>query len=117
MTVPEITQKTKDARSGRTLTERIEAAWDEAIETRSVMLYASRNLEDLRAQAKLDHADEWAAAKNNDVRAVMLAGWLEEDDYYGRSVLEYQEGRMGFRLALLEIERLKLLVALDGRTR
>lgn len=97
-----------------TLAERIEAAFDEAIEARSVMLYASRNLEDLRAQAKLEHADEWASAKNNDVRAVLLAGWLEEDDAYGKAVLEYQEGRIGFRLALLEIERLKLLVALEG---
>ena len=93
-----------------TLTERIEAAYDEAKGWREQMLYAQRNLDEMRAEAKSNHADEWAGAKNNDVRAVMLAGWLYGDSHYDKNVLEYQEGRIGFRLALLEIERLKLLV-------
>ena len=94
-----------------TLAERIEAAFDEAKACRETMLDAGRNLEEMRAGAKLDHAEEWAGAKNNDVRAVMLAGWLEEESGYGKNVVEYQEGRDGYKLALLEIERLKLLVA------
>ena len=46
------------------------------------------------------------------MRAVILAGWLEEHDLYGKNILEQQEAKIGFRLALLEIERLKLLVEL-----
>lgn len=93
-----------------TLIERIEAAFDRAIEARSKMdaaLYLTRNLE---AAAKADHADEWASAKNNDVRAVLLAGWLSGNEQYSLQREAYLGFQRTYRLALLEIERLKLLV-------
>lgn len=96
----------------RGLAERIEAAYDEAKQYRETMLYARRNLDEMQVSAKLDHAEEWAAAKNADVRAVLLVTWLEEDEQYGKNIVELQEARIGLRLALLEIERLKLLVEL-----
>ncbi len=96
------------------LAERIEAAFDDAVRAREAMFNARATTEAREANAKLDHADDWASAKNNDVRAVMLASWLHDDDVYQRVRAEYEEVRDTYRLSLLEIERLRLLVALEG---
>ena len=96
--------------SALTLSERIEAAYDRAIEARRAMLAARDAMAVLEAQAKQDHADEWAGAKNNDVRAVLLHGWLSGEDAYLEASDDYEGSRAAYRLALLEIERLRLLV-------
>lgn len=98
------------------LVERIEAAYDRAIQARRDMIVARNVLANIEANAKQEHEEEWASAKNNDVRAVLLAGWIAEsptgdtgDDYF-ETRAERQEAELAFKLALLEIERLKLLV-------
>lgn len=92
------------------LSERIEAAYDRAIEQRRIMFGARDAMTGMEAGAKQQHADEWAAAKNNDVRAVLLYGWMGEEDDYLEAFDDYEGARMAYRLALLEIERLRLLV-------
>lgn len=96
-----------------TLNERIETAFDEAIEHRWLMLEARHQISNKEANAKVEHRDDWAGAKNNDVRKVLLEEWLANDDVYWQARLAYDKARDEFRVALLEIERLKLLVALN----
>lgn len=107
--------------SAPALSERIEAAYDRAIEQRAIMLEARDAMAALEAGAKQDHAEEWATAKNNDVRAVLLHGWMADEDNYLEAFDDYEGGRKEYRLALLEIERLRLLVeaakAEGGRSR
>lgn len=92
------------------LSERIEKAYDRAIEQRGIMLEARDAMTSLEAGAKQDHADEWAAAKNNEVRAVLLYGWMAGENDYLEAFDDYEGARKEYRLALLEIERLRLLV-------
>lgn len=98
------------------LSERIEAAYDRATEARRAMTVARNVMADIEANAKQEHPEEWASAKNNDVRAVLLARWVAEnptgdtsDDYF-ETRAERQDAELTFKLALLEIERLRLLV-------
>lgn len=99
--------------AGEPLAERIEKAFHEAIVTRRHMELARWQIQDTESKAKAEHADEWSGAKNNDVRAVLLAGWLSGDEDYTEARQIYRESKLEHRLALLEIERLKLLVALE----
>ena len=95
-----------------TLAERIEAAYNEVIEQRGRMLEAQGEIRRAEENAKVEHSDEWASAKNNDVRKVLLAEWLQNDDPYIQARIAYDDARDSFRLEMLEIERLKLLVEL-----
>lgn len=52
-----------------TLSERIETAFDEAITHRRAMLEARHEVSNKEANAKLEHSDEWAGAKNNGLSA------------------------------------------------
>lgn len=100
------------ARCERSLSERIEAAYDEVIQQRQQMLHALGEIRRAEESAKVDHSDEWAAAKNSDVRKVLLAEWLAGDEPYQDARVAYEQARDSFRLEMLEIERLKLLVEL-----
>lgn len=100
--------------SERSLSERIEAAYDEAISQRERMLEAQGEIRRAEENVKVEHSEEWAGAKNGDVRKVLLAEWLAHDDPYVQARIYYDRARDSYRLYLLEIERLKLLVALEG---
>lgn len=89
---------------------RIERAYDDAKNERLAMHRALETIRAVEAGAKAAHSEEWASAKNNDVRAVMLAEWCCEDSDYDQARADYDEAKIGFRLATLEIERLRLLV-------
>lgn len=108
------TEKTNKKEGAVTLNERIETAFDEAIRHRRAMLEARYEVSNKEANAKLEYRDDWAGAKNNDVRRVLLEEWLAGDDVYWQARLAYDKARDEYRVALLEIERLKLLVALGG---
>ena len=94
----------------RSLSERIEAAYDRAMELRKAMMQDLLMVRVKEQQAKLEHADEWASAKNSEVRGVLLAGWLASDEHYEAYKDNYEGHRDRYRLAHLEIERLRLLV-------
>lgn len=96
----------------RDLSERIEAAYSEVIEQRKTMLDALGEIRRAEENAKVEHSEEWASAKNNDVRKVLLAEWLSHDDPYIQARIAYEGARDSFRLELLEVERLRLLVEL-----
>lgn len=96
-----------------TLAERIEATYEAAIRSREAMFNHRAVVQGREAAAKLEHADEWASAKNNDVRAVLLAAWLADDLVYQQRRGDYEDARDTYRLTLLEIDRLKLLVELE----
>lgn len=92
------------------LAERIERAYNEVCEQKRIMQKTLREFRGWEAATKLEHGEEWAAAKNDNVRKVLLDGWLEEDLDYQKARDSYESHRDRYRLALLEIERLKLLV-------
>lgn len=96
------------------LETRIESVFDEAAATRRMMIEHQREVLRLEADAKLEHRDEWAGAKNNDVRAVLLAEWLAENEEYRENRGNYDTAREEFRISMLEVERLRLLVAARG---
>lgn len=96
---------------GASLYERIEEAYDRAIRERGSMLADLGTMRRIEERVKVEHKDEWAGAKNNDVRATLLAGWLADEDYDYAAYRDcYEKARDEYRLALLEIERLRLLV-------
>lgn len=98
---------------------RIERAYDDAVGERLAMHRALETIREVEAQAKADHADEWAGAKNNDVRAVMLADWCKNNADYLQARADYDEAKIQLRLATLNIERLRLLVEaakVEGRS-
>ncbi len=97
-----------------TLAERIEAAFDEAVGAKRRMQINLRGITELEETAKMENLDEWVGAKNNDVRRAIVLRDLAEDEDYDRARFEYDNARDRYRLALLEIERLKLLVALEA---
>jgi hypothetical protein len=100
------------ARCERSLSERIEAAYDEAKAYRGRMFLERGEIEEREENAKIKHSQEWASAKNNDVRRVLLQEWLDGDAEYLHASQQYHIARNAYRLALLEIDRLKLLVEL-----
>ena len=94
-----------------TLEERIEAEFDRAIAAKSDMQTNASKIADSEETAKMDNLDEWTGAKNNDVRHSIVLRALAEDEDYHTARQGYRAARDRYRLAVLEIERLKLLVA------
>lgn len=93
------------------LTARIEAAFDSAIVCKSRMQAEANDIAAAEETAKMDNLEEWTAAKNNDVRRAIVLRELADDEGYHASRKIYRAARDDYRLALLEIERLKVLVA------
>jgi len=96
------------------LAERIEQAFDNAIEQRRLMEYAEWTIKTKEEQAKLEHADAWAQSKNSDTRAVLVAGWLEDVEEYQDAREDYGRASLEFQIAKLEIDRLRLLVQAEA---
>lgn len=92
------------------LNTRIENAFDEAILNRKLMLEAQWEVQLKETNAKVEHPDEWAAAKNGEVRSMLLADWLRDDAEYWSRREDHNTARNLYRIGLLEVERLKLLV-------
>lgn len=99
------------------LSERIENAYDVAVEAKRTMQVEQSIMADEEQSAKMDNLDEWTAAKNNDVRRSIIERELGEPggvdgapSLYWTARRAYIGARDRYRLALLEIERLRLLV-------
>lgn len=101
----------KEMEVSKSLRERIEEAFDALIETRSAMDEHARDMQDAEMDAKLSHEDEYISAKNSEVRQVLMARWLAEDGEYQVARSRYLDARRDMRLATVEIERMKLLIA------
>lgn len=93
-----------------TLTERIEQAFDNAIKYRRLMQYNEWAIQSFEEAVKLEHADEWAGAKNNDVRALLVSQKLEDNEEYEQAREDFERASLEFQVAKLEIDRLRLLV-------
>lgn len=98
-----------------TLTERIEAAFDAVIASKAQMHEALYFMDLAEESARMDNIEEWASAKNNDVRRAIVLRELADNEDYHAARTRHRDNRDGFRLGMLEVERLKLLVAADGR--
>lgn len=95
----------------RTMEKRIELAWDEAIAHRARMIEAQHALADVEETAKMDNLDEWVGAKNNDVRRAIVLRALADDVEYHEARVAYRNEKDAFKLAMLHIERLRMLIA------
>lgn len=93
-----------------TIHERIEAAFDTAINNRTKMMDAQASMQRAEETAKMENLEEWTQAKNNDVRKAIILRELADDESYHEERANYERRRGLYRLDLLEIERLKLLV-------
>lgn len=104
-------------RKGLPLITRIEETFDALIVSRQAMDEYGREMRDQETDAKLSHEDEYVGAKNGEVRSVLMARWLSEDGEYQEARHKYLDARRDMRLATINVERLKLLVAADGFAR
>jgi hypothetical protein len=95
----------------QTMTDRIEAVFNAAVAAKRNMQASANDVAAAEETAKMDNLDEWVGAKNNDVRRSIILRELDDDEAYYVARQLYRDARDSYRLALLEIERLKLLVA------
>lgn len=95
---------------------KIDQVWDGVIEARRVMLTNQNILSQIEMSRKLEHPEEWASAKNNDVRRAMLEEWISinpvsdsGEDYYEVKT-ELIEASHAFKLGMLEVRRLQMRI-------
>lgn len=100
--------------SSMPLEQRIEKVFDVASLLRQDMQIAMLSMVESEEAVKADCLDEWMAAKNNDVRKAIIQRELVQNDEYQSARLDYRRARDDYQRTLLEIQRLKLLVALHG---
>ena len=92
------------------LEDRVNEAFDDAIRFRAAMQSAWRAMQQHEETAKMENLEEWVAAKNNDIRKAIVLRALEENHEYQTWRSQYADARDDLKLALLDIERVKLLV-------
>jgi hypothetical protein len=99
----------------KTVIERIEDAYDAAAEHRANMHDAhGAMISQEEFVLKGERLAEFRSAKSNEVRKALLKDWLSDDEDYLLQKERYEENRFAFRLAMLEIDRLRLLVQAVG---
>lgn len=91
--------------------QRIEAAWDEAISQRSAMMAAETVMQNSEETAISDLGEEWANAKNNDIRKALVRDALAGDEGYQEARVGYRAARNVYRLKMMEVSKLRDLVA------
>ena len=99
------------------LVAEINAAYRSAMHHKAAMDESAEVMREIEEEVKLENREAWASAKNNDVRAIELLDWIRESDRaeeYHKARRDYTESRAALRIALLDCERLKLLVQLQG---
>lgn len=99
-----------------TLAERVEEVYFRLHSHKASAQLTYDTLRDLEEEVKLDHFDEWASAKNNDVRYIMVLRWINEDlataEAYHIARKAYREARNAYRLAVIDARKLELLATL-----
>lgn len=89
---------------------RIKETFDNLVESREAMMAAQGAMEDLEETAKMDNLNEWVAAKNNDVRRAIILRELSDNNEYHAHRRAYRDARDAFKLARLEVERIRMMV-------
>lgn len=90
--------------------DRINQAWDDAIQARSIMRVFANAMDEAQEEVKLANLSDYLAAKNGEFRQVLLIHWLKDNLEYQKSRNGYRDARDDYRIARLEIERLKMLI-------
>jgi hypothetical protein len=91
----------------------INEPYDAAIESRQQMEQAASTMREKQMNAKLEseeREEEYVKAKNNEIREMLMAKWLAEDEEYQQASEDYRAAKTAHRCALLNAERAKLLV-------
>lgn len=83
-------------------------AYEIAIAHQQAMDHAENTIADKEASVKLANHEEYAGAKNNDVRELMLARWLEDDQEYQQARKDYRHAEQELRRAKMHISKLNL---------
>lgn len=91
--------------------DRIERAWNEVIKHRAAMMTAAAVIEQAEENAKMENREEWANAKNNDVRKTIVLRELAGDPTYQAARVKYKDERNMYKLEMLEVERLRMLIS------
>ena len=94
--------------------ERMEAAYECLIQDRIRMMMFGSTVREKEERAKLKNEDSYSSAKNNNVREVLLAQWLEDDPEYAQALEDYREARDYFRVSQLYVQRCKALVPIEA---
>jgi hypothetical protein len=91
---------------------RIEETYDARTTQEAIMNMAEQSMQDAELRVKLANKDEYVGAKNNEVRAVMMAEWLSSDEDYQEALEDYSIAARKAKRAELHAKRLRLLVDL-----
>lgn len=89
----------------------INAVYDRVVRLRLDMAFRSSEIQDDEETAKMDNLEEWTSAKNNDVRRAIILRALADDEHYHANRKQYRAMREDLRIALINVERVKTLIA------
>lgn len=92
------------------LDEKINETWDRAIAYRQAMQSQARVVADYEETAKMENLEEWMGAKNSDQRKALILRVLADEDDYHNARDAYADARDRFKIAMLEVERLRMLL-------
>lgn len=99
--------------SEQPLEYQIEYVYMRLLELKRRIQANQRAIETAEENAKMEHIDEWTAAKNSDQRHAVLLGALANDADYHESRGDLRNNQDLYELYDLEVKRIKLL--LDAR--
>lgn len=95
--------------SSQTLVEQVNANYGFLFEAKQDMQRQWSIMQDSEETAISDLGEAWISAKNNDIRKALVREQLANDQDYQDARLKYREARDAFRLAQIEVERVKTL--------
>jgi hypothetical protein len=90
--------------------DRINEAWDRAINARQRMRWQADLVDEAQEEIKLANLTDYLTAKNSEQRQLLLLSWLKDNEQFQIARQNYRQARDDYRIAMLEIQRLRMLI-------
>jgi hypothetical protein len=94
-----------------TIVDQVNNAYSLLHEWKNDMQVHADAIADLEEDAVQDILEDWQKARSNEVRRGLLQDQLDDNDEYKNHRRAYRTARNNFRLAQLEVERCKTVIA------
>lgn len=91
--------------------QKINEVFDRVIGAKRLVQTAAYAIKSQEMDARMENLDEWIQARNNDVRQAIIDRALANDQDYWSDRVQYENARDEYELAMLEVERLRVLIA------
>lgn len=96
---------------GPTLSEQVELAYAELTAQKANMQESWNTLSMEEENAIQENLADWFDSKNNDIRKQKVVSWLATNEEYQDARKRYRAAKDAFRLAQIEVERVKTMIA------